>query len=392
MVAESPSRRKRRWPRYLVSGLVALIVVFHLGAGWVFAGRIRSGGLEPDVPERNFGLTVEAIEGDVIVLSGDDDAVTDAGEYALIWDDGFGHVGEVVSSTDGSVRRLFRLVAGEPPPIGSPEVDLDAWMYPSDPGDAGHQFGEVTYATPLGVMDAWFVPSGEDVSSTWAIHIHGWRVDRREAIRALPSFAASGIDSLVIEYRNDAGAPADPSGLYRFGRTKWRDVEAAVRHALEHGAEDVVLVGYSTGAAAAMAFVEQSPLADRVVGAVFDAPNIDFGRVIKAEARETKLVPGLPFTVPATITATAMAIADVRYDIDWRAIDYVDRASAWDVPTLVFHGDVDGTVPLSVSQDLAGARPEMVELIVIEGADHVTSWNVDRTLYETELIDFLSSL
>ena len=45
-----------------------------------------------------------------------------------------------------------------------------------------------------------------------------------------------------------------------------------------------------------------------------------------------------------------MAIADFRDDIDWNAIDYVDRASDWDIPTLIFHGDVDGTVPLSVSR------------------------------------------
>ena len=36
--------------------------------------------------------------------------------------------------------------------------------------------------------------------------------------------------------------------------------------------------------------------------------------------------------------ATAMAIARVRYDIDWQAINYVDHTQPIDVPTLIFHG------------------------------------------------------
>jgi alpha-beta hydrolase superfamily lysophospholipase len=374
---------------FIVAGL---FVAFHLGAGWVFAGQINGDGLEPKAPARNYGVTVDAVEGDLITLGGDDEALDDAGAYGLVWDDGFGHVGEVESATDGAVRRPFVLIEGESPPMGPIEVDLDAWMYPTDPGDASLAFADNTYDAGLGPMDAWYVPSAESVARRWAIHIHGWRADRRETIRLLPLFAASGIDSLVIEYRNDSSAPADPSGLYRFGRTEWEDVEAAVRHALDQGAEEVVLVGYSTGAAAAMSFVERSPLAGTVAGAVFDAPNIDFGRVVKTEAQNTRLLPGLPFTVPPTVTATAMAIADVRFDVDWGSIDYVGRAGDWDTPTLVFHGDADGTVPLAVSEDFAATSPDLVELVVIEGADHVTSWNVDRTRYETELLEFLASL
>jgi 3-oxoacyl-ACP reductase-like protein len=44
-----------------------------------------------------------------------------------------------------------------------------------------------------------------------------------------------------------------------------------------------------------------------------------------------------------------------------------------------------------VSQDFAAANPELVELVVIEGAGHVTSWNLDRSRYEAELLEFLGS-
>ena len=383
---------KRRWPWWLLFAGLGLAAIFYLGGGWYFSGQIHSGGLVPEAPERNFDVTIESIDGDTIVVAGDDNAINDPGMYALHWDGGFAVVGDVESVTAEGVSRLLITTTGTPPPMAPEEVDLDAWIYPTDPSDAGLAFEEVAYASSLGEMDAWYIPAGDAPADTWAIHAHGWRTDRREMLRTLPTFHDAGIDSLVIEYRNDPGAPADPSGLYRFGRTEWQDVEAAVQYALDNGAEQIILVGFSTGATGEFAFLEQSDISGTVVGVVFDSPNIDFGRAVRAEAQQTTLVPGLPFTVPDSLTATAMFIADKRYDIGWEAIDYVGHENALTVPVLVFHGDADGTVPLSVSQNLADTYPDLVTLVITPGADHVRSWNVDREGYEEQLRQFLSTL
>ena len=289
------------------------------------------------------------------------------------------------------MERKYVGTTGSPPPLAPQEVDLDAWYYPRDPADAGLAFDDVTYSSPVGDMRAWYVPASDVPANPWALPVNGWRADRRETIRTLPVFHAAGIDSLAVEYRNDPGAPPDPTGLYRFGRTEWEDIEGAVRYALDHGAAQIVLVGFSTGATGEMAFLERSDIAGSVVGVVFDSPNIDFGRAVKTEARDTALIPGLPFTVPDSLTATAMLIADLRYDVGWRDIDYVDN-DRLTVPALVFHGDADRTVPLSVSEDFASAHPDQVELVITPGADHVRSWNVDRDRYERILSQFLGAL
>lgn len=383
--------KKRRWPIWILIGVVGFLVLFYLGGGWYFSGKIHAGGLVPEAPERNFDVTIEEIAGGTVILAGEDEAIGDPGDYALVWNGGFARVGDVVAVDGASVTRPFTPVEGTPP-VSPDEVDLDAWYYPTDPGDAGLEFTDVTFRSPVGELNAWYVPAGSAPTETWAIHVHGWRVDGREAIRTLSTFKASAMDSLVIEYRNDVDAPSDPSGLYRFGRTEWQDVEGAVRYALEHGASRIVLVGYSTGAAADMAFLEQSTLADSVVGVVFDSPNIDFGRVVKGEAQETSLIPGLPLKVPNSLTAVAMFITDMRYDVGWDEINYVSRIGALTVPALVFHGDADETVPLSVSQDFALNNPDLVTLVVTPGADHVRSWNVDIDGYESALEAFLTSL
>jgi fermentation-respiration switch protein FrsA (DUF1100 family) len=70
----------------------------------------------------------------------------------------------------------------------------------------------------------------------------------------------------------------------------------------------------------------------------------------------------------------------------------VDHDHPLTVPALAFHGDSDGTVPLSVSEDFAKAHPDQVRLVITAQADHVRSWNVDRDRYERMLREFLTAL
>jgi uncharacterized protein len=394
-MANAPTkRRSRRW--WVIGGIAVavVIVVFHLAGGWYFAGVLEQDGLLPQGPSRDFGVVATDLEDGLITLAGSDDAITRPGRFGLWWDGGYAQVDRIVATPeDGSVaRRVLIPIEGTPPICASEDrdtceqLDLETVAY-DDPTMAGLAVTDVTYQTPIGPMGAWLVEPNGEASSRWAIHLHGWRNDRREAIRTLNTFAEAGMTSLVVEYRNDQGAPADPTGHYRFGRSEWADVGAAVDYALAAGADDVVLVGYSTGAAAILAFLEQSARRDAVAGVVFDSPNIDFGRAVKNNAAHRKLVGPVP--LPPTLTAVAMWIADLRFDVGWKAIDYA--GDTVDVPGLVFQGSEDGTVPPSVAADFAAANPDTVTLIET-GADHVASWNENPDRYEAALAGFLASL
>jgi pimeloyl-ACP methyl ester carboxylesterase len=210
-------------------------------------------------------------------------------------------------------------------------------------------------------------------------------------LRSLPPVAAAGHPTLVIFYRNDPGQPATDDRYARFGVTEWEDLEGAVRLAVDSGAEDVVLVGASMGGAIATSFMLESELADRVVALVFDAPALDLGAMVRERAGETNL-PVLPVRVPNTLTAWSMWLAGARFDLDWGDLDYLDRADELDVPILLFHGDEDGTVPVSIGDRLAEERPDLVRYVRIDDADHVRAWNVDPDRYEAELAAFLAGL
>ena len=305
--------------------------------------------------------------------------------------DGWLHVGALLdASVEGGqdvVTRELLLTRGPAPPTGTP-ADLDSWYHEADPSDLGLRYEDVVFRSSLGEFDAWFVPADDE---TWAILIHGKGAERREGLRVLESMNAAGHPSLVISYRNDPGEPGDPSGYHRYGSTEWAEVEGAVRYALDNGAEDVVLVGLSTGAAHALSFFYRSALADRVVAAIFDSPNIDFGRTVDYGASQRSL-PLLGVKIPQSLTTVAKFISSFRYDFDWSQHDFIDDADAIDFPILVFHGTEDGTVPLDVSKRLQEEQPDLVTLIVVDGAEHVQSWNKDPARYANEVATFLRSI
>lgn len=378
--------------------MVLIVVSIHLVLGWFLANGLRKTALRIQPPSQGDGFAVRAVSGNEIILEADSprQEIGHPGVVGLIWAEGYGQTGDVTQVEDNRVRRGFRLLEGELPPscpdlpvAECPQVFPDGYAFPHGPGDVDLAFEEVTYSSPLGEMGAWMV---QPKSEWWAIHVHGWTASRREAVRLLPAINKVGMTSMVIDYRNDPGAPADPSGHYRFGLHEWEDVEAAVAYAIESGANHIVCVGYSTGAAHILSFLEQSRLGDRVDGLVLDSPNVILAETVRHGSRETRF-PGLGFRVNPLLIELGMWIADLRWSIDWDRTNYVQRAeSILRVPVLVFHGTSDARVPISVSRQLEARVPALVELQETPAAGHVMSWNAEPERYERLLERFLSGL
>jgi pimeloyl-ACP methyl ester carboxylesterase len=382
------SERRRRW-RLVASFVLAVVILLHLGGGFYFADQLRIDALVPETGDQAFDITVTEVGAGTIGLravEGEDSDLTAAGVVGIDWGTGYGQLGDVVSEgTDGSVVRSMTRTDGQPPEVGM-MADLEGAAFPGNPDRAfGLSYTEVQFDTPLGAMNAWEILAP---SSLWVIHVHGLGAPRSEALRAVRAIAEAGHPQLVINYRNDPGEPADPSGYYLYGQSEWEDVAGAVAYAVERGAERVVLVGYSTGAAHIVSYLYRSP-DSHVVAAVFDSPNLDFEETVNLGASQRTL-PLIPLPLPGTLVWTAKRLASIRFGVNWGAIDYVSRAELLNVPVLVFHGTDDDTVPLSSSQEFFEARPDLVRLVIVPGAGHVRSWNISPEAYERRLTEFLT--
>jgi hypothetical protein len=259
---------------------------------------------------------------------------------------------------------------------------------PITPVQGAFELEEVSYASPLGEMDAWYLPAE---GPTWVIHIHGLGTSPAEAEPLFAPLQGAGYPQLSITYRNDPGQPADPSGYHQYGATEWEDVAGAVDYAVDNGAHNIVLSGFSTGGAHAMSFLSRQPQ-EVVIGMLMDAPNVDFGRTVDYAASQRDL-PVLPLPVPPTLTASAKFITSLRIGINWKLLDYIaDADETIRQPVLIHHGTSDLRVPLETSLDLQATNPDLIQLITVEGAGHVESYDVDRQGYVDSVLAFLADL
>jgi uncharacterized protein len=328
--------------------------------------------LLPDRPPTLREQRVLAAGADRVRLSRDRESLQ-AGSWALEWEGGFGGVGSVLAADASGVTRVFRPLVGQPPAGGW--ASLRGVSRSADPLNLlGLSYETVAFHGPLGRYPAWFVP-GTD--STWVIYVHGRGTNRAEGLRTLGVLAARGLPGLLATYRNDSGAPTAPDGYYHLGLTEWEDVEAAVRYALDHGARNVVLSGYSMGGQLAMQFMSRSRLAPRVRALVLESPVLDWNATLGQRAR----VMG----VPAFGTWLGKRAATARAGIDWGQLDQVAHAGRVAAPTLIFHGLGDDRSPLSVSEAFAQALPEQVTLVRVRGGNHVEAWNADPARYSAAL-------
>ncbi|MFD7558294.1 MULTISPECIES: alpha/beta hydrolase [unclassified Streptomyces] len=293
-------------------------------------------------------------------------------------------VGPVITGTehdpDAVVRRLVGVTHGTLDP-GS-RVRITPQVHIGNPRTAlGLDHADVDVPGELGALPAWFVPEDRD---TWVITVHGLGGSREHPMVVMPFLNRSRFPVLDLAYRGDLGAPASPDGIGHLGESEWRDVDAAIRYALRYGARRVILHGWSTGATMALHAAERSALADRISGLVLDSPVLDWHETL----RRLVAARGTPAPVVPLAVWAAEGRAGLRADRRPPGAD----PGALRVPVLIFHGPDDTIAPWEPSRRLAAARPDLVQLHTVDGAEHGAMWNAAPAGYEEALRRFLTPL
>ncbi|MEQ1735720.1 MAG: alpha/beta fold hydrolase, partial [Rhodoglobus sp.] len=258
--------------------------------------------------------------------------------------------------------------------------------------ELGFEFSEVPVATELGPAPGWLIPAADE-SDRWAIQVHGRAVSRPETLRSVPVFRGEGFTSLLISYRNDGDAPPSADHRYSLGDTEWRDVEAAMQFAIERGARELVLMGWSMGGATVLQALTRSSNADRVIGVVLDSPVVDWVTALEHQGEINRLPPVLGVIALRVLSSRWAGILTGRSEpIDLRRLDFVTRANELATPILLLHSADDDYIPITASAALAAARPDIVTFERFTTAGHVRMWNYDSERWDSAIRRWLKSL
>ncbi|WP_082492747.1 alpha/beta hydrolase [Arthrobacter sp. Leaf69] len=310
------------------------------------------------------------------------------GRYSIWFANGAGHacIGKIVATDDGAcpaavgtvTRLVERVDSGD---LLSAKAGIwSGYVYPT-PDPLGLPYKDVGIPVDNGMAPAWqFPPSDASPgdSGTWALHVHGLGGKKSGALRGVPVAGRLGYTSLVVSFRNDGEAPASADGRYHLGQSEWRDVDGAVSYALDQGASQIVLFGWSLGGTIALQLTLESEFRDRIAGLVLDAPVIDWTSTLMANARSSKL--------PRWIAALGLRIlesprlcwiAGLGTALNLGALDGVERAGELRLPALVIHSERDRSTPFAVSRRFVDRRPDIATLVTFPSVEHTQEWNID---------------
>jgi len=354
---------------------IAVLVLFVVA--WLSANQIRSDVLLPVADDRPYDIEVLRTPPARMVIASADEPPR-AGTWGFEAEATYTHLTSLLNRSE-SETEWAATAFGEEATVGiSGRIDVDA--FPVDPNEAfGLGFDDVRAPGELGPLPAWLIDGRR---STWVIIAHGKGTDRRtQALRMIPSFVESGYPVLVVSYRNDDGAPRDPSGLRSWGLAEWRDLDAAIRLAEREGAQDYFLIGHDLGAEVVSTFLHESDQVGNILGVVFDSPVLDLAGSMNYNSGP----------VASVVGELGLQMSRLRFGMEWDELDQVARAGQFDVPVLALHGARDEIAPIEFTEAFVAARPDLARLIRFEQGAHGDLWNVDRARYETEVMAFLES-
>lgn len=338
---------------------------------------------------------------DVEILAFSDDAVTLGvtadtrvpGRYGLWLQAGTGHcrVGEIlrIDEAEGIVSRELLGVDYGRLDIGT--ARWNPYYFGSAPDRSmGLSTEHVMVETDLGGMPAWLIPA-PGRSDRWAVLVHGRGARREEALRAVSTLRSQGLTCLIPMYRNDDGAPAGADGRYSLGLSEWQDIEAAIEYAVDRGAREVVLGGWSMGGAIVLQTLARSASAEVVSRVFLDAPVINWHDVLDHHGRLNH-IPGPVGQFGQLMMGRRWArrLVGVHDPVDVAQTDWVARADELRHPMLIIHSRDDEFVPVGPSERLAQARPDLVRFEPWAQARHCKAWNVDASRWERLVGEFVS--
>ena len=398
-------------------GYVLIIFIFVAlgGAGWFFSGVIYEGGLNPDFNDtESIGtaedrVLVSNINSNSIVLNVEEEMwgpLLEKGIYGIIGQNGDAVVGDIISTNGTLVERSLinlngTLVEGDKIRGTSLVVREDtgefkilgtsSWSGQASEGVytpksvSGLDYETIYYQSDLGEFPAYLTNDG-DVGIV--IFVHGFRGDySREVFAKMRAgeIVDMGYRSMIISYRNDKGLPKDPSGIFQYGTTEWKDIDGAIDKALEF-TDNVVLWGTSGGGGPISSWLGNVGDKTKVKGIIYEAPVINFW-----ESVEVNGAARYPW-VPQQLFGYFKIFTEIRYGIDFENMNFTDNVINSDIPVLLFHGDDDEWVPVEMSDLIAENRDTNFTYIRYENVGHVTSWNADPDNYVYQLDTFLSGL
>lgn len=219
-------------------------------------------------------------------------------------------------------------------------------------------------AAPTPQIEVWWLPHANPGAPT-LLYLHGTFRNLFENLHKIDALRAAGFAVLAVDYRgwglSTLLVPSETSILQDADRA-WAELTRR-----EPRASQRVIYGHSMGSAVAV------DLASRLQG------QRDYSALILESA----------FTSFADVAAEAGLTARVLLGLGQQRFDSMQKIRRINAPLLMLHGSADATIAPQLGHALFSAAPAPKTWVLMHGGGHSNLAQVDATLYQVTLRQFM---
>lgn len=217
-------------------------------------------------------------------------------------------------------------------------------------------------------------------TNKWVIVIHGYMSEGKRMINSAKHFYDRGYQVLVVDLRGHGKSEGDYIGMGwhdRLDILKW--IEYLNQKQLDC---QIVLYGVSMGAATVMMTTGEE-LSSNVKCAIEDCGYSSVWEEFAMQLEELFHLPTFP------VLNAANLVSRIRAGYSFKEASSVEQLKKSKTPTLFIHGDQDTFVPYKMLDIVYEAAKCEKQKLVIEGAEHAESANVNEELYWKTIEKFI---
>ena len=221
----------------------------------------------------------------------------------------------------------------------------------------------------------------QEKSNLWSIAVHGYSSRRQGMFDIARFYYERGYNVLVPDNRAHGESEGKWVGM---GWLDKNDILIWIDKIIEKNPDaKIVLHGISMGGATVM-MTSGEKLPSNVKGIVDDCGYTSVWDIFSDELSALYHLPSFP------ILNVASLIAKVRAGYSFSEASSLKAVAKSEVPMLFIHGSNDNFVHTEMVYKVYDACPMTKEKLIMEGAGHAQSYQMDTELYLKTVFDFLS--
>lgn len=218
-------------------------------------------------------------------------------------------------------------------------------------------------------------------SNKWIVTVHGYTSQGINMAPYARKFYEMGYNVIIPDLRGHGQSEGDYIGM---GWDERLDIVDLIHYIIENDKDsEIVLFGVSMGAATVMN-VSGEVLPSNVKAIIEDCGYTSVWDQFSYQLKELFGLPAFPMMHSASL------VTKLRAGYWLGEASTIDQVRKSITPTLFIHGDQDSFVPYSMINELYEASHTEKEKLVIEGAGHAKSREVNPELYWSTITNFLN--